>query len=271
LNAAAEPRPAGVLFDVEGTTTAISFVYDVLFPYAAARLDETFTERAGEPDVAAALLRLRTEHAAEAPSAELPPFGAGYARYLMARDRKSTGLKALQGLIWEEGYRAGQLRSHLFPEVAPCLTAWHAAGVRLRVFSSGSVQAQRLLFGHTEHGDLVPLFAGFHDTTTGPKLEPASYRAIAAAFALPPAALLFLSDTAGELDAAAAAGYRTALLARPGNRPQPASLHPVCSSLQEVAGMAGLPAPLAPAELATAPCAEDPPRRSARQGRRASP
>jgi enolase-phosphatase E1 len=235
----------GVLTDIEGTTTSISFVYEVLFPYAEARLDATCARRAGEPAVAAALLRLRSEHAAEPPAAHPPPFGDGaaYARWLMAGDRKSTGLKALQGLIWEEGYAGGELRAHLFPDVAPALTAWQAAGVHLRVFSSGSRQAQQLLFAHTEAGDLTPLFEGFHDTTTGPKLERSSYRTIAVAFGLPAAALLFLSDTAGELDAAAAAGYRTALLERPGNRAQPAGAHPRCTSFTEVAALGGLALP----------------------------
>jgi enolase-phosphatase E1 len=251
MGLAAEPR--GVLVDVEGTTTAISFVYETLFPYAAARLDATCAGRAAEPRVAAAIDLLRAEHAAELPTsgasdASKSPgdsagaagqraFGDGalYARHLMAADRKSTALKELQGLIWEEGYAAGELRGHVFPDVPPALAAWRAAGVRLRVFSSGSRRAQKLLFAHTEYGDLTPCFEGFHDTTTGAKLAPPAYRAIAAAFALPPAELLFLSDVAGELDAAAAAGYRTGLLLRPGNRPQAAGAHPLYYSFEELA------------------------------------
>ncbi len=230
----------GVLMDVEGTTTALSFVVDVLFPYAAARLDGACARAAlpgADPELAAAVARLRAEHAEEsARDRALPPFGDGapYARFLMAADRKSTGLKELQGLLWEEGYRSGELRGHVFPDVPGALAAWRAAGIALRVFSSGSVRAQRLLFGHTDGGDLTPLFAGFHDTTTGAKLDPAAYRTIAEAFGEEPAALLFLSDTVGELDAAAAAGYRTGRLDRPGNRPQPPSAHPVYRSFQEI-------------------------------------
>lgn len=225
-----------MLTDIEGTTTSISFVYDVLFPYAEARLDGTCAERAGEPEVAAALAQLRGEHAAEAAAgadtaagaAEMPPFGNGapYARHLMRLDRKSTGLKALQGLIWDHGYRGGALKGQIYADVPGALDAWRRAGLRLRIFSSGSVQAQRLIFGFSEHGDLTGCFEGFHDTTTGPKQEPASYAAIAAAFGLPAAELLFLSDTVGELDAAAAAGWRTGRLERPGNRPQPAGMYP---------------------------------------------
>lgn len=234
------PPPSGVravLTDIEGTTTSISFVYDVLFPYAEARLDDYLSRPGPGPELAGAIEHLRREHEEEArDGAALPDFGNGapYARHLMSLDRKSTGLKALQGLIWDEGYRSGALRSQVFPDVPPALRAWSEAGVRLRVFSSGSVQAQKLLFAHAEQGDLSGLFEGFHDTTTGPKQEPASYQAIAEAFALPPAAILFLSDVRGELDAAARAGMRTGLLVRPGNRPADPGAHPVHSSFEEL-------------------------------------
>jgi enolase-phosphatase E1 len=234
------PLPEGigaVLTDIEGTTTSISFVYDVLFPYAAARLEEYCSRSAAEPELAEALGRLRGEHEAEAArGAELPPFGNGapYARRLMAEDRKSTGLKLLQGVIWEEGYRTGALAGHVFPDVPPALAAWRAAGVRLRVFSSGSVRAQKLLFAHTGYGDLTPRFEGFHDTTTGPKREAASYAAIAAAYGLPAAEILFLSDVREELDAAAAAGLRTGLVVRPGNRPAEAAGHGVYGGFGEL-------------------------------------
>ncbi|HEV8582997.1 MAG TPA: acireductone synthase [Thermoanaerobaculia bacterium] len=217
-----------VLTDIEGTTTSISFVYDVLFPYAAARLDEYCSRTAPEPELAEALARLRSEYEEESRrGAALPPFGDGaaYARHLMAEDRKSTGLKLLQGVIWEEGYRTGALRGHVFPDVPPALATWSEAGIRLRVFSSGSVRAQKLLFGHTDFGDLTPLFEGFHDTTTGPKRERASYTAIAEAYALPAGEVLFLSDVREELDAAAAAGMRTGLVVRPGNKPTEAGGH----------------------------------------------
>jgi enolase-phosphatase E1 len=225
------PLPEGiaaVLLDIEGTTTSISFVYEVLFPYAAARLDEYGSRPAPEPELAEALARLRGEYQEELThGADLPPFGngAGYARRLMAEDRKSTGLKLLQGLIWEEGYRTGALRGHLFPDVPPVLKSWRDAGIRLRIFSSGSVRAQKLLFGHTDYGDLTPYFEGFHDTTTGPKREAASYAAIADACALPAGEILFLSDVREELDAAAVAGMRTGMVVRPGNRPAEADRH----------------------------------------------
>ena len=220
------PLPTGVralLLDVEGTTTPIAFVYDELFPYARRRLAAACREAAGRPEIGAAIERLRAEYDEEAKrgAAELPPFGDGaaYAGYLMDRDRKSTGLKSLQGIVWEEGYRSGEIRGRFFDDVPPALAAWRRRGVRVRIFSSGSVLAQRLLFAHSEHGDLTPYLDGFHDTTTGPKLESASYVAIATACALAPGAILFLSDVTAELDAAASAGLATGLVRRPGNRP----------------------------------------------------
>ena len=234
------PLPEGigaVLTDIEGTTTSISFVYDILFPYAEARLEAWLRRPDPGPELRDAVARLREEHREErARGEDLPDFGDGvaYARRLMALDRKSTGLKALQGLIWDEGYRSGEIRSHVFPDVPGALAAWAGAGLRLRIFSSGSVKAQKLLFAHTEHGDLSGLFEGFHDTTTGPKQEAASYAAIAGAYALPPGEILFLSDVRGELDAAAAAGMWTGMLVRPGNRPADPGPHPVSSTFSEL-------------------------------------
>ena len=209
----------GVLIDIEGTTTPVSFVYQVLFPYAEARLEETCARAAGSPPIAAAVAALEEEFRSESAAPREFGGGAPYARWLMSRDRKSTGLKMLQGLIWEHGYHDGSLRAQVFADVPGALRAWHRAGLRLRVYSSGSVLAQKLLFAHTDHGDLTALFEGYHDTTTGAKKEAASYRKIADAYGLDPHAVLFLSDVPAELDAATEAGLRTALLERPGNQP----------------------------------------------------
>lgn len=222
-----------VLTDIEGTTTSISFVYDVLFPYAAARLDDYCSRSDPDPELAQALARLRQDYEEDAAKGEedLSPFGNGaaYARRLMAEDRKATGLKFLQGAIWEEGYRTGEIKSHVFPDVPGALAAWSKAGIRLRVFSSGSVRAQKLLFGHTDYGDLTPLFEGYHDTTTGPKREAGAYAAIAEAYGLPAGKILFLSDVREELDAAAEAGMGTGLVVRPGNREAEPGGHAVYS------------------------------------------
>lgn len=233
--------PRAVLTDVEGTTTPISFVTDVLFPYAAARLEAACARAAAQPAIAAAVELLRQEHHAE-PAVEPPAFGDGapYAHWLMAQDRKSTGLKALQGLIWQQGYGDGTLRAQVFADVPPNLAHWQRHGLRLRVYSSGSVLAQKLLFAHTDHGDLTSYFEGYHDTTTGPKKEAPSYGKIAASFDLPAAEVLFLSDVVAELDAAAQAGMTTALLERPGNPPVAQAAHPRYRDFDAVSERLGL-------------------------------
>ena len=225
------PGTKAILVDIEGTTTPIAFVHETLFPFAEARLEQCCARAGSSPGVTDALRLLRDEYEGQPRDRrpELPPFGDGssYARHLMQLDRKSTGLKALQGIIWEEGYRSGALRAPVFADVPEAFDRWKGAGIRLRVFSSGSVLAQRLLFAHTDHGDLTPYFEGYHDTTTGPKKEARSYLAIVDGFSLPAAEVLYLSDVVVELDAAGEAGMQTGLLDRPGNHPQPPSDHPV--------------------------------------------
>ena len=221
-----------VLTDIEGTTTPLSFVHDVLFPYARRRLDAACAS--GEERFAEPLRVLRGEYQVE--KGDLTGFGDGapYAHALMDRDRKSTGLKMLQGLLWEDGYRSGELKGQVYPDVAAALRGWKKQGIRTRVFSSGSVLAQKLIFGHSDQGDLLPYFEGFHDTTTGAKQNPESYRAIAAAFDLPPAEILFLSDVVAELDAAREAGMQTGFFVRSGNKPADPGTHPTYQSFEEL-------------------------------------
>lgn len=227
--------PRGIVLDIEGTTTPVSFVYEVLFPHARARLAATCARAEADPRLARALERLRREFA-EDPGARDGSFGTGaaYAAALMDEDRKSTGLKALQGLIWEHGYATGDLRSQVFPDVAPALARWATRGASVFIYSSGSVLAQKLLFGHTEQGDLRPYLSGYFDTETGPKREAASYRAIGESVRLPPVSLLFLSDVPAELDAAAAVGYRTGLLRRPGNATTGPTDHPSHETFDDI-------------------------------------
>lgn len=214
--------PSRILTDIEGTTTAIAFVHRTLFPYAAQALDGFLRDHAADAEVAA-LLR-------EVPGDDK----AAQLRAWMAADVKATPLKALQGLIWRQGYAAGALRGHLWPDVAPALRAWHAAGVPLAVYSSGSEEAQRLLFRHSEAGDLEGLFQGFHDTRMGAKREAASYTRIAAAWGAAPAEVLFLSDVAEELDAARAAGMATCQLVRAADGTAASGRHPVAQDFTEV-------------------------------------
>lgn len=220
--------PRAVLLDIEGTTTPIQFVHDVLFPFARERVLEFLTQHVGETDVAEDVAGLRAEHGGErSRGGSLPQWddsspatrvesAAAYARFLIDQDRKATVLKSLQGKIWEEGYRSGALKSPVYGDVPPAFRRWHEDGRRIAIFSSGSVLAQKLLFAHTTHGDLSPWIAGYFDTTTGPKREPASYATIAAALGLGPAQILFVSDIVAELDAAAAAGMQTRLCVRDG-------------------------------------------------------
>ncbi|HEY0230596.1 MAG TPA: acireductone synthase [Dokdonella sp.] len=200
-----------ILTDIEGTTSSISFVKDVLFPYARARLPAFIVTHADEPEVQHWLHEAAEEAGfVSATQQELIDLLLSW----IDADRKSTALKALQGMIWKDGYASGEYRSHIYAEVPARLRAWKDAGKRLYVYSSGSVPAQKLLFGHTDAGDLTPLFDGYFDTETGGKREAESYRRIAAAIGVAPAEVLFLSDIVQELDAAQAAGMQTVLLAR---------------------------------------------------------
>jgi enolase-phosphatase E1 len=201
-----------ILTDIEGTTSSLSFVKDVLFPYAAERLPDFVRAHRGDPRVAQLLADARAVAGGTVDDEEL------IAQLLdwIATDRKITPLKALQGIIWEEGYARGDFRGHVYEDAARRLREWHGAGLGLYVYSSGSVHAQKLLFGHTEHGDLTPVFAGFFDTRIGGKRERASYRVIAAEIGLPPTEILFLSDIREELDAARDVGMATTALRREG-------------------------------------------------------
>ena len=206
-----------ILTDIEGTTSSISFVKDVLFPYARAALPGFVREHGHEPAVRHWLDQVALENGGLCQDEMIVETLQGW----IHQDRKHTALKALQGMVWQAGYREGDFTAPLYPDVAPALRAWHAAGHPLAVYSSGSVPAQRLLFSHTDAGDLVPLFAGFFDTEVGHKRDPDSYRLIADRLDRAPGDILFLSDVVEELDAAREAGMRTALLDRREDYPDP--------------------------------------------------
>jgi enolase-phosphatase E1 len=200
-----------ILTDIEGTTSSISFVKDVLFPYARKRLPAFLTTHADKPEVRHWLHEAAKE--AGLVSASQSELIALLQRWI-DEDRKATPLKALQGMIWDEGYRNGDYRAHMYPEVPAKLRVWKDQGLELYVYSSGSVAAQKLFFAFSEAGDLTPLFSGYFDTETGPKRDANSYRSIAIAIGMPANEVLFLSDVVEELDAAQAAGMKTTLLAR---------------------------------------------------------
>jgi len=204
----------GVVLDIEGTTTPVSFVTDTLFPYADEHLPSYLASHAGQAELEEALILLSQEWEDDVARGTNPPprdathWVTGYARWLMRQDRKSPGLKLLQGLIWKGGYADGSLRGSVYPDVPPALSRWREAGLTIAIYSSGSVLAQQLLFSTTAYGDLTRFVGQYFDTGVGPKREAASYEHIAAAMRLPPAELLFVSDVIAELEAARSAGMQ---------------------------------------------------------------
>ena len=199
-----------IVTDIEGTTSSLSFVKDVLFPYARENLPEFVRRNQAEAEVKSLLEDARALMGGEPDDEQV------IAQFLdwIDRDQKITPLKSLQGLIWEAGYRQGDFNGHVYEDAVRQLQAWKRAGYDLYVYSSGSVYAQKLLFGHTAYGDLTPLFSGYFDTHIGGKREAASYRTIASQIHLPAEQILFLSDIVEELDAAREAGFNTCWLVR---------------------------------------------------------
>jgi enolase-phosphatase E1 len=219
-----------ILLDIEGTTTPIAFVHDVLFGYAREHVREFLSADSAAEDIAL----LREEHAVDVKEGRNPPDSmAEYVEWLISLDRKSTGLKSLQGKIWRQGYEEGSLKSQVFDDVAPAFQRWRERGLRISIFSSGSVLAQQLLFAHTEAGDLTRFIDGYFDTNVGKKGEAESYRRIAEALELEPRQILFISDVAVELDAAKDAGMKSLLSIRPGNEPQ-SQEYPSIRSFDEI-------------------------------------
>ncbi|MDH5444996.1 MAG: acireductone synthase [Gammaproteobacteria bacterium] len=199
-----------IVTDIEGTTSSISFVHDVLFPYAKERLPEFVRHHADEPDVMSQLNDIRLQVGKEL---TIDDIIAQLIKWI-EEDKKITPLKALQGMIWEAGYRQGDFTGHMYDDAVEYLRKWHEQGVKLYVFSSGSVKAQKLLFGYSDAGDLTPLFSGYFDTRIGNKREADAYNTIVKEIALPAEEIMFLSDIKEELDAAKSAGMQTKWLVR---------------------------------------------------------
>ena len=210
-----------ILLDIEGTTTPISFVHEVLFPFSRNHLTRYLAENSDSSDVSDDLGLLRKEHLEDLNSGnQPPPLIEQYVYWLIDQDRKSPALKSLQGKIWEQGYNDGRLHSSVFPDVRPAIERWVEMGLSVNIFSSGSVLAQKLLFAHTDAGDLTKFIDRYFDTSVGKKNHSESYQTIAKALSIPAAEILFVSDVIIELNAAAEAGMRRALCLRPGNAPQ---------------------------------------------------
>jgi len=210
-----------ILLDIEGTTTPISFVHEVLFPYARLHLSTYLRQHSDSPEVLADLTCLRQEHVADITAGQQPPpLVEQYVYWLIDRDRKSPALKSLQGKIWQQGYEDGSLLAPVFEDVRPAIERWNDTGISVNIFSSGSVLAQKLLFAHTEAGDLTRFISKYFDTGVGKKTDADSYRQISSALSVAPNQIHFISDVTTELDAAEDAGMKTSLCVRPGNRVQ---------------------------------------------------
>ena len=227
-----------ILTDIEGTTTNIAFVQEVLFPYSYQKLPDFVRIHVHEEAVAACLADTRQTLLAEHQvDADLEQCIAALLHWIK-EDRKHSALKRLQGLIWREGYETGAFRGHVYPDVVPNLRQWRAQGLGIGIYSSGSVAAQQLLFGHTDYGNLNDLFDHYFDTAVGHKREPESYQRISATLTLPSLQILFLSDVEAELDAAQDAGMRTTQLVRPGTTPS--AQHPTAKDFSEVSSLHSL-------------------------------
>jgi enolase-phosphatase E1 len=235
-----------VLLDIEGTTTPIDFVYKTLFPFARTHAADYLRREGGTPACREAVDQLAREREADIGSGDFDPSGSGdgfthsdvleYMIWLMDRDRKSPGLKALQGLIWQEGYQRGELRGEVYVDVPRAFERWRAGGRNIYIYSSGSVLAQQLLFEGSTAGDLARFLNGYFDTAVGAKTSPDSYGVIAARIERPTREILFVSDVIAELDAARAAGVQTVLCVRDSRTPSHSSAHRVAHSLEEISG-----------------------------------
>lgn len=240
-----------ILLDVEGTVAPLTLTTEVLFPYARTHFANFLDEKLGDPAVRADLSDLLAENRNETdasfpriPYSQVPELSLSvpdfelfvmvYITWLMDRDRKSTALKSLQGKIWKAGFESGRLKGTLFEDVPEAFARWSKTS-RVAIYSSGSTEAQQLLFRHSNYGDLTPLIAGYFDTRTGAKQESASYAAIAAKLEVAPVQVLFFSDVVRELDAAREAGCQTRLAVRPGNAPvEDAHGHPAVESFARI-------------------------------------
>lgn len=220
-----------VLTDIEGTTSSIRFVHEVLFPYASEHIADFVREGHSENPAIAAELDKVAERSGT-PRDDLEGLISVLQGWI-AEDQKETSLKALQGLLWEQGYQQGAFQGHVYPDAAEYLRFWHDRGLRLYVYSSGSVKAQKLIFGFSNEGDLTPFFSGYFDTNVGGKKEPGSYQAILGELGVEPETVLFLSDVEAELEAAEACGLKTCWLIREGRLPDKTA-RPVARDFREV-------------------------------------
>lgn len=220
-----------ILLDIEGTTTPIDFVYETLFPYARKRLGEFASAKLDKSDLQMLETEYRNDKINTKPDWDIPP--TKYLHWLMEQDRKSPALKTIQGKIWQAGYEEGSLKGEVFPDVIPAIRRWKAQGKRVAIYSSGSVLAQKLLFKHSQNGDISGLIDGYFDTEVGPKKEPESYKEIAKRLNVPTNEILFISDSAAECAAAEKAACLVCYSVRPGNNVESVSFQRI-ESFEEI-------------------------------------
>lgn len=239
-----------LLLDIEGTTCPISFVSDVLFPYATQQLEAFIEQNHSNKDINKILQSAIKEHNQDndwlrnnraigllnEPSDNRLEI-TNYLKHLISIDKKSTALKDLQGKIWKHGYTRGDIVSTLFPETMTCLTQWRSMDLTLAVYSSGSIEAQQLLYHYTNSGNLKPLFSHWFDTHTGPKKEAKSYSTICNQMQVEPSAVLFISDSGDECDAAQCAGLETLFSHRAENPDTNPRGHRKIDNLKEVSSV----------------------------------
>lgn len=237
-------KPKGILLDIEGTTSSISFVHEVMFPFVRERLHAFLEENFQRDDVQAAASQIASDAGFDSLTAwsqqssedSATTLVEEHVYALMDQDAKKTGLKALQGIIWKDGFQNGQLKAHVYSDVIPCIKDWRDADIDVRIYSSGSIATQKLFFGNLDgFGDCLELFTGHYDTTIGGKKEEASYPRISKDWGIPTGGILFISDIADELTAAHAAGVQAVASIRPGNTPLSADFPlPKITSFEEL-------------------------------------
>lgn len=241
-----EANVRAILLDIEGTTTPVEFVYDVLFPYARSHVREFLLHNYDSEALQSDLLALKAEHRSDIEQRHEPPAwiedsaalelesATRYVYWLMDQDRKSTALKALQGKIWKDGYLSGQLRSQVYPDVGPAFMRWKEQQRSIHIFSSGSILAQKLLFSYTTDGNLTGYISDYFDTTTGAKTHPGSYASISEKIDVPVAEILFVSDINAELDAALESGMQTAICVRQETGTTENSIHRIVRTFEVI-------------------------------------
>ncbi len=211
-------KPSLILMDIEGTTTSVSFVFDVLFPFFLKNFRQEILSRPYDPEIRLQMESVKQTVREESGQAITDEGVLDVLEKWVISDRKHTALKALQGIVWKKGYDSGELKSHVYDDVIPMLKKWKAAGIELAIYSSGSIAAQKMLYAHTPEGDVTGILKAYFDTTSGPKRDRKSYKAIAAILGMQPLGILFLSDVEEELDAASLAGMLTTQIVRAGTK-----------------------------------------------------